>query len=310
MHKIKYSVIVPHFNDAARLHRLLQSIPSSRDDIEILVVDDCSTKMSELTRIQDKWTSVRWMSTMLNSGAGAARNLGLSFASGEYIIFSDSDDLFAPSAFEIFDEYVSNQELIYFLADGVQEIDGSRSGRADKFNHLVKRFSDSNSYPDLIELKLGHVVPWAKVYSRSFLIRTGIKFDEVRVADDIAFNVMAALQANRISAVSKVVYITFRRTGSITSNYNLSTILAEVDVLSNLNLSITLKGLPWRMGAGGCFARSLSLGAKDAFILIHHMYKRNLILPTIFRFSLRGFFGFLLRLRRESVELRRNAFLK
>ena len=118
--KIAYSVIIPHFNDTDRLQRLLNSIPALRDDIEILVIDDCSARNTNFFHVQSKWTSVRWMSTSKNSGAGAARNLGLMHALGEYIIFADSDDEFCPFAFDVFDYGISGQDVVYFLADGVQ----------------------------------------------------------------------------------------------------------------------------------------------------------------------------------------------
>ncbi|MAY25772.1 MAG: hypothetical protein CMK02_05680 [Polycyclovorans sp.] len=39
---MRLSIIIPHFNDWTRLERLLRSVAVARDDVEVIVVDDCS----------------------------------------------------------------------------------------------------------------------------------------------------------------------------------------------------------------------------------------------------------------------------
>jgi GT2 family glycosyltransferase len=67
---VNYSLIVPHYDDTDRLERLLRSVPLERDDIEVIVVDDCTPDQQGLDLVRQRWPRVRWLSTPENAGAG------------------------------------------------------------------------------------------------------------------------------------------------------------------------------------------------------------------------------------------------
>lgn len=216
-----YSLIIPHYNDAPRLERLLHSVPVSRDDIQVLVVDDCSPDQKALDAVRSAWPQVHWLSTPENAGAGVARNVGLDAASGRWLVFADSDDEFLPGAFDTFDRVLrADDELVYFLAEAVQEQDGSPSVRSDEFNKLVSacKLSQGSNKRPLQQLKFHHVVPWAKIYSRAFVSAHHLRFDSVRLSNDLAFNVLAAVQAGKVHAETRSVYRVYRRPDSLTDN--------------------------------------------------------------------------------------------
>lgn len=106
----RVSVIIPFFNQPELLPKCVESIlASTYKDIEIIVVDDCST--------DDSWEkisaqNVMGISTLKNAGPAAARNLGARLARGEFLFFFDSDVSVQPTAIEqaikLFDE---NPEL-------------------------------------------------------------------------------------------------------------------------------------------------------------------------------------------------------
>lgn len=90
---------------------MISSIPE-RDDLQIVVVDDCS-KSEEVETL--KGLSHQNLQIVLmehNHGAGFARNEGLKRISSEWVTFVDSDDMFVENAFEVLDDYV---ELDYDL---------------------------------------------------------------------------------------------------------------------------------------------------------------------------------------------------
>ena len=182
-----YSVIVPHYNDPARLARLLCSVPVARDDIEVIVVDDCSPDQPALDAVRARWPRARWLSTPENGGAGLARNVGLDAACGHWLVFSDSDDEFLPGAFETFDRVLRvDDALVYFLAEAVQEVDGSPSVRSERMNELVTDYATAGDAASLQRLQLQHVVPWAKVYARAFIEGIQVRFDPIRRSNDMA----------------------------------------------------------------------------------------------------------------------------
>lgn len=214
-----YSLIVPHFNDPIRLERLLYSVPIERGDVEVIVVDDCSTDHVAFDAVRVRWPSVRWLSTRENMGAGVARNVALDAATGRWLVFADSDDEFLPGAFKTFDQALrEDDQLAYFLAEAVQEVDRSPSRRAETMNDLVATYIVSGDASSEQRLRLHHVVPWAKVYSRAYVEENCFRFDPVRNGNDVAFNVLSAIQARRVCAFPKPVYRIYRRPKSLTSD--------------------------------------------------------------------------------------------
>ncbi|HTW93390.1 MAG TPA: glycosyltransferase [Tepidisphaeraceae bacterium] len=84
------SIIIPTFNRRELLRRTLASIPAS-DDVGVIVVDDGSTDgtMEMLRSMGGQVMAIQ----QSQQGPGAARNRGAAAASGEYLAFLDSDDL-------------------------------------------------------------------------------------------------------------------------------------------------------------------------------------------------------------------------
>lgn len=88
------SIIIPCYNHADYIGRALYSCLRQAQVAEIIVVDDGST-VECLQRLRDFATEIplmRLLSTPLNAGAGAARNLGARAAQGEFLCFLDADD--------------------------------------------------------------------------------------------------------------------------------------------------------------------------------------------------------------------------
>ncbi|NTX09357.1 glycosyltransferase family 2 protein [Myxococcus sp. CA051A] len=90
-----FSVVIPTYNRARLLERTLASVFAQEErDFEVLVVDDGSQDdtLEVLARLGEQ---VRVLQQS-NAGPGAARNLGIQAARGEYVVFLDSDDLWFP----------------------------------------------------------------------------------------------------------------------------------------------------------------------------------------------------------------------
>jgi glycosyltransferase involved in cell wall biosynthesis len=90
------SVIVPSYNYAESLTVCLESIRrQTYTDVEILVVDDCSTDDSVAVA---EAAGVRVVSTGVNGGCGTARNVGVAASTGDILCFVDADVALAPDA--------------------------------------------------------------------------------------------------------------------------------------------------------------------------------------------------------------------
>lgn len=107
MNNIRVSIIIPCYNSAEWIEKCLKSIPK-RNDIEIICIDDGSTD-DTYAKI-DKYMSKNKIKGELidivdNYGVSYARNRGIEYATGEYILMLDSDDYIYP---KVFNEIVDN----------------------------------------------------------------------------------------------------------------------------------------------------------------------------------------------------------
>jgi cellulose synthase/poly-beta-1,6-N-acetylglucosamine synthase-like glycosyltransferase len=96
------SVIIPTFNRRQWIGDCLDSVRAQTyPHVETLVIDDCSTDETvEWLRTRPEYSFARIHVQPKNGGASIARNTGIKMASGELIVFIDSDDLLAPKHIE------------------------------------------------------------------------------------------------------------------------------------------------------------------------------------------------------------------
>ena len=95
----KISVIVPMYNSFRRMKKNLEVLSEQKDaEIELILVDDCSTDDSYAQALDYAAGSsfpFILIKNEKNSGPGVSRNNGLIHATGDYLIFVDSDDYFS-----------------------------------------------------------------------------------------------------------------------------------------------------------------------------------------------------------------------
>lgn len=126
MGEILFSVIVPTFNrEKYIIGTLISVIGQTYKNFEIIVVDDGSTDgtASVVQGISDP--RIRYYSKP-NQERGAARNFGVSKASGDYVTFLDSDDLLKPNHLAEAYRFIVNQPeaVVFHLGYDVVNIDG------------------------------------------------------------------------------------------------------------------------------------------------------------------------------------------
>jgi len=97
---MKVSVIIPTYNRARYLKSSIDSVLSQTyTDIELIVVDDGSTDNTK--EVVQKYDNKIIYEHIPNGGVANARNHGMKLASGDYIAYLDSDDLYYPEKVEL-----------------------------------------------------------------------------------------------------------------------------------------------------------------------------------------------------------------
>ncbi len=119
---ISVSVVVPVYNGRQFIRRALRSaVEQTLRPMEIIVIDDGST---DETRKELESYAVRYQ-RQEHQGAGAARNLGVSLARGEWVAFLDADDVWHPDKLEIQWRHMENYPEVEFVYSDVDLVDDS-----------------------------------------------------------------------------------------------------------------------------------------------------------------------------------------
>lgn len=206
---INYSIIIPHRNTPQLLLRCLKSIPD-REDIEIIIIDDCSE--SALSYTQDNTNkNATIINLSENKGAGYARNIGLQKASGKWLLFADADDYFLPDAFAIFDNYLEcSQDVVLFKNES--------SGKGTYVNKLIDLFFNKNI--DKQHALMYAWAPWSKLVRHDYIKNNHFEFESTLFSNDVFWNVQLASNTKNIMIDNHVVYKVTEQEGSLTTYLN------------------------------------------------------------------------------------------
>lgn len=205
------SVVMPVYNAESYLEQAIGSLLNqSMKHIEIIAVDDGSTDSSLeiLNRFAASDNRVR-VYTQKNQYAGVARNLGLSHAKGEYIIFLDSDDFFEKNLVKdtYFKAKMDKADVVLF---GANYFDDSTGKKSKGKGVLKKEFAPSKqpfSYKDCPDTiyQITSASPWTKLYRADFVKKSGLQFQNLHNANDVFFTFSALSVAERITVLDKAL---------------------------------------------------------------------------------------------------------
>ncbi len=208
---IQVSVIIPIYNIERHLPQCLDSIiHQSIEEIEIICVDDASTDSSPgiLTKYATRDKRIRVINQQTNTGPGAARNAGLTIASGTYVIFLDSDDWFEADFLESMVRRATETDADVTICRAV-EFDTQTEKELPSEWMLKTQYLPAESFSP-IEIRdyifqFTYGMAWDKLYRRVFLQQTGLSFPPLRNSEDLAFVFPSLLAAKRIAVLDSIL---------------------------------------------------------------------------------------------------------
>ncbi|WP_434590346.1 bifunctional glycosyltransferase/CDP-glycerol:glycerophosphate glycerophosphotransferase [Streptomyces sp. A5-4] len=219
----RFSVIVPAYKVQAYLEECLDSVlVQSYDDLELIVVDDCSPDSggAVIDAYAARDPRVSAVRLPRNTGPGPARNAGITRATGDYLIFLDGADTLVPGALQAITDRLKETDAPDLLV-----YDHARthwSGEAVRDQHAAQLAEEGPAAfelgyrPGLLKLP---AVVWNKAYSREFMEREGFTFAPGRY-EDVPWTYPALLAADSIAVLDRVCvhHRQRRRTGSTTGS--------------------------------------------------------------------------------------------
>lgn len=211
---INYSFIIPHKNTPELLKRCVNSIPE-RDDIQIIVVDDNSDEGKKPV-LERNGLEIVYLSAGQTKGAGRARNVGLTKATGKWLLFADADDYYKGRFLDILDEYRESEiDVLYFCYE-------YRDGQSGEllpdlpYKEYYTSYDGSQYAADQIKYRVK--VPWTKMVSREYIMKNHIQFEESLNGNDIFFSLSVGYFADNLIVDERPVYVYLKNENSLVNS--------------------------------------------------------------------------------------------
>lgn len=178
-----FSIVIPVYNSEKYLKDCLGSILSqSLTNFEVILINDGSTDNSgaicDSFALQDSRITAYHQK---NLGVSAARNLGLKHATGQWIIFVDSDDLIGNNYFQPLKS--STSDFIMLNVDIIER------GKIINFTNYPPRSMDLETFMQTYTLYPNFAGPWSKFFKSSIIKDNCLRFDtKLSFGEDALFN--------------------------------------------------------------------------------------------------------------------------
>lgn len=211
----KISIIVPNYNGLDLLPRALNSLFSqSLREIEVLVVDDCSSDRSwaYLEARAANEPRLRIFRQERNQGVSAARNRALAEARGDFIAFCDNDDAYCPGALEKLYKLATEAQVEYVAA---QVYTGYPEGLVDR-----KDFTSLSPRPTAEEaLLVLNTGLGGKLLARDLVERVPLRMNPaVKIQEEQMLTTLGLAHAKGIAILHEPLYVYYHRPGSVSNS--------------------------------------------------------------------------------------------
>lgn len=216
----KISLILPVYNVEEYIEKCLQSITAQTfQDYEVIIVDDGSTdgsvRFCEEICTQDSRFS---LINKENGGLSDARNVGIEAATGEYIVFVDSDDFIAPTLLEQLTSCLEDTDSDIAICEPVHYYSERQYDNVNIFTDAttIRTFSSKEALCEMLYQKSFLVSAWGKAYKSSLFL--DIRFPVGKLFEDSAIMYKLFEQCNQIVYTDAKLYAYVHRENSITTN--------------------------------------------------------------------------------------------
>lgn len=207
----KFSIIVPIYNVESYLKKCLDSIKAqSYKDYEVILVND-GTKDNSM-EIAKKYPFK--IVNQKNQGLSMARNTGVKEASGEYIIFLDSDDYIEKDLLkEINTSLANNPDIVRY------QIQETYEDKEDIVTYEEKPFTNKSGEEAFKLLTSYHFVEnaWCYAIKRSYYQKEKFSFEKGTIHEDFGLLPLIIIKANIVNSITYLGYNYLQRQGSIMS---------------------------------------------------------------------------------------------
>ncbi|MBO5623331.1 MAG: glycosyltransferase family 2 protein [Butyrivibrio sp.] len=222
----KVSIIISCFNASEWLWDAFNSLKNQTmgiDDLECIFIDDASTDDGKtwgvLTEIEKEAPeSVMLIHLDENMRQGGARNIGMQYMTGKYMLFLDADDMYRPETcqelYDLAEKY--DADMIQFDHDIVWRDMGDNSfpPREDDEDSVFVSFDEDDNRRPMLSGETGDFGCTNKIYRTDLIRRSEASFAEHKVYEEPKFVYPQFLYARNILYITTKYYIYRKHEGS------------------------------------------------------------------------------------------------
>ena len=216
------SVIVPVYNVLPYLGQALDSVlAQTHRNLEIVVVDDGSTDGS--SKLCDEYARRDGRVAVIhqkNCGLSAARNIGVDNATGNWILFLDSDDWMEPNTVEALLREAGATGADIICCQRITEQVGASTAPQETQHTLYE--SDDALFAHVCSGKIGPVA-WGKLYRARLF--DGIRYPEGRVFEDLATTWRIIGRASHVACIPDALFHYRLRQSSIARGHSMDSLV-------------------------------------------------------------------------------------
>lgn len=204
----KFSIIIPVYNVEKYIEKCLDSIfNQTLKDFEVIVVND-GTKDKSIELIKNYDIKII---NQKNQGLSAARNRGVKEATGEYLLFLDSDDYLEKDTLkELNKSFKNNPDIVRFQIREVYE-----NGKIINYEEIP--FDNKSGVEAFKLITKYHFVEnaWCYAIKRKYYLEEKFSFRVGTYHEDFGLMPLVILKANKVNSISYIGYNYIQRQGSI-----------------------------------------------------------------------------------------------
>ncbi|WP_297518409.1 glycosyltransferase family 2 protein [uncultured Clostridium sp.] len=237
--KVFLSIVMPMFNSTQTIVKALDSLNNQTDkDIKLILVDDGSTDDSyEVAKSYLENAELKYdIYKTDNKGQSAARNLGLSKVSSEYILFLDSDDYVNEKLIEVVKEAArrSNPEIVVFDYERVNEDYTLRNSSKQEFAF----FNSISPGMEIFEAyKNNKLRLWTSslIYRSDFIEKNNLTYIEnVHAMEDLNFIFKSLWSSVKVKTIDDTLAYYYQRKDSLTSIADIEKNISILEAIDDL----------------------------------------------------------------------------
>lgn len=239
---MKFSVILPIYNVEAYLEECIDSIlEQTYTDFELILVNDGSKDKSPA--ICDKFAEKDKRIIVIhqeNAGQSMARNNGLAVASGDYVVFIDSDDFVTSCDFlqKLSYKTTNNVDLIFFKYSRYLDASKTLCDCSFSYKNAMAEKTMSNQLLKLVDADAFYGMAWIKAIRRSVLVDNNIKFEKGLLGEDTEWNYHLLMYAKSIEFIDESVIAYRQRKESISHSLKIKNLTDFIYIITKWSESI------------------------------------------------------------------------